>query len=112
MDDSAENYMHLDSTSGQLISLEDQQKVVKTAAEQLLNLLAGICVAPASVMSWLPLESLWAAGLLLAASLPCEEERWSNKPLHFPCPDARNRPLPPFLPNWANATVSHQQLKP
>lgn len=58
MDDSAENYMHLDSTSGQLISLEDQQKVVKTAAEQLLNLLAGICVAPASVMSWLPLESL------------------------------------------------------
>lgn len=56
---STENDMHLDSTSGQLISFfGDQQKVLNAAAEQLPNLLAGICVAPVSVMSWLPPESL------------------------------------------------------
>lgn len=56
-DDDAENYMHLDSTSRQLISLEIS-KVLNAAAEQLPNLLVGICVAPVSAMSWLPLESL------------------------------------------------------
>lgn len=80
----------------------DQHKVLKMATEQMPNLLAGICAAPVSVMSWLLLESLWAVVLLLAASLPCEEQRWSNNSLSLPCPAAGNS----FPPYWANK-VSH-----